>query len=65
MYLYESMIFGTAVFSAGGTILSLSFNLWEIAVLEVDSHPDHNKKRPDHAPCACPKIYLIDPSHAI
>ncbi len=28
--------------------------LWGVAVLEHDSHPDHNKG-PDHTPCACPK----------
>ncbi len=28
-------------------------NLWGVAVLELDSHPDHNKG-PDHAPYACP-----------
>ena len=32
-------------------------NLWGVAVLEHDSHPNHNK-RPDHAPCTCP-----NPSH--
>ena len=26
-------------------------NLWDIAVIELDSHPDHNR-RPDPAPCA-------------
>ncbi len=34
-------------------------NLWGVAVLELDSHPDHNKG-PDHAPCACPMIHPID-----
>ncbi len=27
-------------------------NLWGVAVLELDSHPGHNKG-PDNAPCAC------------
>ena len=34
-------------------------NLWGVAVLELNSHPDHNKG-PDHAPCAGPKTHLID-----
>ncbi len=28
-------------------------NLWGVAIIELDSHPDHNKG-PDHAPCAGP-----------
>ncbi len=28
-------------------------NIWGVAVLELDCHPDHNKE-PEHAPCACP-----------
>ncbi len=28
-------------------------NLWGVKVLELDSHPDHNKG-PDYTPCACP-----------
>ena len=28
-------------------------NLWGVAVLELDCHPDHNKGL-DYAPCACP-----------
>ncbi len=41
-------------------------NLWGIAVLGLDSHPDHNKG-PGYAPCACPKTHPIDidPSHTI
>ena len=34
-------------------------NLWGFAVLELDSHPDHNKG-PDQAPCACPETNPID-----
>ncbi len=34
-------------------VICICMNLWGIAVLELDSHPDHNKG-PDHAPCACP-----------
>ncbi len=30
-----------------------------VAVLELDSHPDHNKG-PDHKPNACPKNHPID-----
>ncbi len=29
-------------------------NLWDVAVLELDSHPDDHNKGPDHAPCAGP-----------
>ncbi len=46
-------IFMSLYFSAVLT----SMNLWGVAVLKVDSHPDHNKG-PDHAPCVCPKIHL-------
>ncbi len=35
-------------------------NLWGVAVLELDSHLDHNKGL-DHAHCACPKTN--DSSH--
>ncbi len=34
-------------------------NLWGVTVLELDSHPDHNKG-PDHKHCACPKTHPID-----
>ncbi len=34
-------------------------NLWGVAVLELNSNPDHNKG-PDHAACACPKTHPID-----
>ncbi len=40
----------------------ICMNIWVVAVLELVSHPDHNKG-PRHAPCACPKTYPIDPSH--
>ncbi len=26
-------------------------DLWDVAVIEIDSYPDHNKGT-DHAPCA-------------
>ena len=38
----------------------ICMNLWGVAILELDSHPDHNKEE-DYVPCACPKV--IDPSH--
>ncbi len=28
-------------------------NLWGVAELELDSHPEHNKGT-DHSPCPCP-----------
>ncbi len=31
----------------------------DVAVLELYSHPDHNKG-PDNAPCAGPKTHAID-----
>ncbi len=34
-------------------------NLWDVAVLELDSHPDHNMG-PDYTHCACPKTNPID-----
>ena len=34
-------------------------NLWGVAVLELDCHPDLNKG-PDYAPCACPYTHPID-----
>ena len=34
-------------------------DLWVVAVLVLDSNPDHNKG-PDHAPCACPKTHPKD-----
>ncbi len=34
--------------------------LWGVAVLELNSYPDHNKG-PDHAPCTCPaKKYVVN-----
>ncbi len=30
--------------------------LWGVAVLELDSHPEHNKG-PDYAPCSCPTVH--------
>ncbi len=33
------------------TYYRADMNLWGVAVLELDSHPDHNKV-PDQAPCA-------------
>ncbi len=36
----------------------LCMSLWGVALLELDSHPDHNI--PDHSPCANPKIHPID-----
>ncbi len=33
-------------------------NLWGVAVPELVSNPDHNKGQ-NHAPCACPKTYVI------
>ncbi len=41
--------------------VSSCMNLWGVAVLELDSHPDHNKG-PDHAPCDCPKTHPKDAS---
>ncbi len=32
----------------------ICMNLWGVAVLNLDSHPDHNKE-PYHAPYASPK----------
>ena len=32
-------------------------NLWGVAVVKLDGHPDH--KGPDHAPCAFQKILAI------
>ncbi len=37
----------------------LCMNLRGVAVLELDSHPDQDK-RPEHAPCACPMTQPID-----
>ena len=34
-------------------------NTWGVAVLELGSHPDHNKG-PNHAHCACPMTHPID-----
>ncbi len=34
-------------------MLEAYMNLWGVAVLELDSHPDHNKG-PDYAPLDCP-----------
>ena len=34
-------------------------NLWGVTVLDLDSHPDHNKG-PDHSPRAGPKTHQID-----
>ncbi len=31
----------------------------DVAVIELDSHPDH-KKGPDQAPCACLKTHPLD-----
>ncbi len=39
-------------------------NLWGVAVIELKSHPDHNKV-PDHAPCACPNTQPTDHIHTI
>ena len=39
--------------------MCVCMNLLGAAVLEFDSHPDHNKGA-DHAPCACPKTHPID-----
>ena len=39
--------------------LICDLNLWLVVILELGSHPDHNKG-PDDAPCACPKTYPID-----
>ena len=43
-------------------MLCIFMNLWGVAVLELDSQPDHIK-RPDHVPCACPETHPINPSH--
>ncbi len=40
----------------------ISMNLQGVAVIELDSHHEY-KKQPDLAPCTCPKIHPIDPSH--
>ncbi len=37
----------------------LDMYLWGVALLELDSHLDHNKG-PDQVPCACPKTNLKD-----
>ncbi len=39
-----------------------NMNIWDVAVLELDSHLDHNEG-PDLASCACPKTHPIDPIH--
>ena len=39
--------------------ICICMNLCGVAVLELDSHPDHNKG-PDHASCDCPKTHPID-----
>ena len=40
-------------------VLCICMNLYSVAVLWLDSHPDNNKG-PDHEPCACPKTHTID-----
>ena len=40
-------------------ICDICINLWGVAVLELDSHPDHNKG-PGQVPCVCPKTHPID-----
>ena len=39
-------------------LIFICMNLWGVAVLELDSYPDHNKG-PDYAPCPCPKTHPI------
>ena len=36
-------------------------NVWDVAVLELDSHPDHNKG-PTRSPCAWRKTDLLHSS---
>ncbi len=40
-------------------MLDVYMNVWGVAVIELDNHPDHNKG-PDLAPSACPKTHPID-----
>ncbi len=40
-------------------MLCILMNLWGVAVLELDSHPDRNK-RADHTHCACSKTNPLD-----
>ncbi len=40
-------------------VICICMHLWGVAVLELDSHPDHNR-RPDNVPCAFQKTHPID-----
>ena len=58
-YILEKNIFmklNDCLIVSGNNILSSVLFLCGVVVLELESHPGHNKGS-DHAFCACPKTY--------